>query len=168
MTRRWKIFTTLFIPTFLSNTKLIQILTSPTVAPLALLRKETRLSAGWETIAQETPAIYPPAKLTPSCKGLLHSFFGLGMTCLYMSSTRFSNVANFIIVSVKNVNAFIFFCLSLLAKEKEMAIDKTTAHTNPLYFNLCIPNILVKDSRLTWDLTSPQRNNTLIQPATTN
>jgi hypothetical protein len=34
-----------------------QKLTSPTVAPLALLRKETRLSAGWETIAQNTPAM---------------------------------------------------------------------------------------------------------------
>lgn len=47
-------------------------LTSPTVAPLALLRKETRLSAGCETIAHSTPAIYPAAKLTPSCLFLLH------------------------------------------------------------------------------------------------
>lgn len=33
------------------------VLTSPTVAPLALLRNDTRLSAGWETMAQRTPAI---------------------------------------------------------------------------------------------------------------
>lgn len=77
----------------------IKVLTSPTVAPFALLRKETRLSAGWDTIAQKTPAIYPPAKLTPSWKDLLHSFLGVGIACLYSISTIVSKDANFIMVS---------------------------------------------------------------------
>lgn len=73
--------------------------TSATEAPLALLRKETRLSAGWDTTAQNTPATYPPAKLTPSCSVLLHSSLGVGMACLYINSTMVSKDANFIIVS---------------------------------------------------------------------
>lgn len=76
--------------------------TSPTVAPLALLRKDTRLSAGCETIAQNTPATYPPAKLTPSCKVLLHWSFGVGMACLYSISTIVSKDANFIMVSAEH------------------------------------------------------------------
>lgn len=81
------------------NVCLFLWLTSPIVAPFALLRKETRLSAGCETIAHSTPAIYPAAKLTPSCIVLLHCSFGVGMAYLYIFSTIVSKEANFIIVS---------------------------------------------------------------------
>lgn len=83
------------------KTSLDQEHTSPTVAPLALFKKETRLSAGCETTAQNIPATYPPAKLTPSWRELLHSFFGVGMACLYSISTIVSKDANFIIVSTR-------------------------------------------------------------------
>lgn len=78
--------------------------TSLTVAPLALLRKDTRLSAGCETMAQNTPATYPPAKLTPSCKVLLHWSFGVGMAYLYSISTIVSKDANFIMVSAEHTH----------------------------------------------------------------
>lgn len=36
---------------------------------------ETIVSAGWETIAQKTPAEYPEQKVTKSYVGLQYSFF---------------------------------------------------------------------------------------------
>jgi len=43
---------------------------------------DTNVSAGWETIAQKTPAMYPEINVTNSCVALEYSFLGLVNTCL--------------------------------------------------------------------------------------
>lgn len=61
----------------------------PMELPLALFMYETTESAGCETMAQNTPAMYPAAKVTTSCSPLEHSSLeewrekrNLGMTTL--------------------------------------------------------------------------------------
>lgn len=76
----------------------ISAIISPEVEPGLEFSLETRLSAGCETMAQNTPAMYPAAKDTPSCSVLLHSDLGLGMTLAYSISTTRSNAPNFIMV----------------------------------------------------------------------
>mmetsp|Transcript_3286 Transcript_3286/g.9520 ORF Transcript_3286/g.9520 Transcript_3286/m.9520 type:complete len:258 (-) Transcript_3286:207-980(-) len=76
----------------------ISLIRLPMVEPLTALSLDTRLSAGCDTTAQNTPAMYPAAKDTPSCSVLLHSALGLGTTLLYSSCTTFSNAPNFIMV----------------------------------------------------------------------
>lgn len=56
--------------------------TSSAVAPLFWFNFDTTVSAGWETMAQNTPAIYPAPKVTTSCSPFVHSARGLGTTYL--------------------------------------------------------------------------------------
>ena len=71
----------------------ISLMMPPMVAPSLAFSLDTRLSAGWDTTAQNTPAMYPAAKDTPSCSPLLHSLLGLGTTYLYSAWTVFSKHA---------------------------------------------------------------------------
>eukprot|EP00080_Pristionchus_pacificus_P001304 PDM61324.1 hypothetical protein PRIPAC_50766 [Pristionchus pacificus] len=43
---------------------------------------DTIVSAGWETMAQNTPAMYPATKVTANCSALEQSARGLGTTNL--------------------------------------------------------------------------------------
>lgn len=61
----------------------ISLTTVLTVALLLELSLDTKLSAGCDTTAQKTPAMYPAAKDTASCSFLEHSTLGLGTTYLY-------------------------------------------------------------------------------------
>ena len=68
------------------------------VLPTSLFNLDTTVSAGWETTAQKTPAMYPAAKVTTSCSDFVHSDLGFGTTYLYKASTVLSKQANFIMV----------------------------------------------------------------------
>ena len=69
-------------PRVISATQPISLTISPAVTPLLALSLETRLSAGCDTTAQKTPAMYPAANETASCSCLEHSDLGLGTTYL--------------------------------------------------------------------------------------
>lgn len=55
---------------------------SPAEAPLAWFNFDTNVSAGWDTMAQNTPAMYPAPNVTTNCSPLEHSALGLGTTYL--------------------------------------------------------------------------------------
>ncbi len=71
---------------------------SPTELPFSWLSLDTMVSAGCDTMAQNTPAMYPAVNVTANCSDLLQSARGLGTTCLYRTSTVRSKQENFIMV----------------------------------------------------------------------